>query len=940
MHHLLKIRLLLTLVFALIYSGIESLAIPAKPGKITYKMPNGQTITVQIFGDEHHHFFTTTDGYVLLRKEHNTFHYAIPSGDKFVDSNIIATDVKDRPANVRKMLDGIDRKASLQTMQKMRQRNIQKSPGRVAPENQLCSFPTKGSPHILCILVEFQDVKFTVDNPKEVFKNQLTQKGFDRDGATGSILDYFTASSNGQFTPQIDLYGPVTLNNNMKYYGGNDAMSKNDLNPEEMVIEACEKLDDEIDFTLYDNDNDGIIDNVYIFYAGYGEADGGSESSVWPHSWDITEAVPGQDFFFDGKRLNHYACNNELRDGNGSLLSGIGVFCHEFSHVLGLPDLYSTNYSGAFTPGTWSLMDQGSYNNNARTPPLHTAYERYCFGWLEPKELKDACNVMMRSISDVGYYDDAYIIKTNKPTEYFILENRQQKGWDKYIKGHGMLIWHIDFVPEMWEMNICNVQKQHIDIIEADNHLDYFSIEGDPFPGSNGVTSFTDDTTPSMITWTGEKLHAPITEIKEDNGVISFMFKGGQDIFNQVVANNPSRVKAGGFTAEWMKQDRANGYLLSVYTMGNDGSKTYIEGYNMRETGDVSSYEITGLTPSTTYYYNVRATDGKFYSKESNTVEVTTLDPTIDFKTVITKEATEVGATSFKANWEPLDEAEYYSLSVFTMQLGSPFTDEATFNDNALPEGWTADSKSFDNRSAYSKEAPSLRLGDGQFIATKIYDRDIRTFSFWYRGNVSNTENSLSVYGNVNGEMKELKTINPVSNASGGTMVELENIPAGCKQIKLVFHRPNSGYIYIDDIMAGYGGNYEELPIQGLDGLNVGKATSHLVTGLTTGKTYSYAVYGHKDDLKSKEPVRIRVTLNGTDGIDDVTTGGGNSCRATAKGIEVTVSGDTQVSIYDMSGKTVASQKQQQGTFTYDVAQPGVYVVKTGAGIFKVTKRN
>lgn len=257
----------------------------------------------------------------------------------------------------------------------------------------------------------------------------------------------------------------------------------------------------------------------------------------------MTEAS-NYEYYFDGKKLNHYACSNELRDGGGSIVAGIGVFCHEFSHVMGLPDLYSTSYTSAFTPGEWSVMDYGSYCNKSRTPPTHTAYERYCFGWVEPNVLDNPQNVTMRSMTHIGHYNDVYMIKTPKANEYFILENRQQDKWDKYIPGHGLLVWHIDFVPDIWNMNIVNVSKQYVDIVEADNEPSYYSIDADPFPGTVGVTSFTDDTKPSMTMWDGSKLFSPITEIKEDNGVVTFMFKGGEDIFDPVVAAEPNVVKA------------------------------------------------------------------------------------------------------------------------------------------------------------------------------------------------------------------------------------------------------------------------------------------------------------------------------------------------------------------------------------------------------------
>ena len=169
----------------------------------------------------------------------------------------------------------------------------------------------------------------------------------------------------------------------MSYYGENDYRG-DDSNPQKMAIEACQQLDATVDFSEYDRDNDGYIDNVYIFYAGRGEASGGSSSTVWPHSWEVS-AVESQTYYFDNVILNRYACGNEWE---GDKPDGVGTFIHEFSHVLGLPDLYSTSYSSAFTPGSWSAMDYGPYNNNGCTPPLYSVFEicsrldnSYRIGW-------------------------------------------------------------------------------------------------------------------------------------------------------------------------------------------------------------------------------------------------------------------------------------------------------------------------------------------------------------------------------------------------------------------------------------------------------------------------------------------------------------------------------------------------------------------------------
>lgn len=883
-------------------------AVPAKPGLLRYDNA-GNPISVRLIGDERSHYFVSADGYVLMQTADGEFRYAVPDGKGgYRPSSMKALDAGERDGAAKQLLAGVDRDEMLRLVQAEDAVRRQKAAARharrrVADESYLNSFPTKGSPKCLAILVEYQDVKFTVDNPRQMFSDMLNKEGFDHQGATGSILDYFKASSDGQFTPQFDVYGPVTLPQNMSYYGGNEG--GNDLRPYEMVPHACGLLDDQIDFRDYDNDGDGVIDNVYIFYAGYGEADGGPESSVWPHSWNLNDDL-GLEYYFDGKLLNHYATSNELSNGFGSNLAGIGVFCHEFSHVMGLPDLYSTVYTSAFTPGNWSLLDHGSYNNDCHTPPLHTAYERYCLGWIEPRVLDDPCNVTLYPVTQIGNYSDACIIRTEVPTEYYVLENRQQRGWDQYIPGHGMLVWHIDFVPDVWNLNIVNIEKQHIDIVEADNDPSPYTIEGDAFPGSANVTAFTDETVPSMKSWAGKALHAPITEIKEINGVITFMFKGGEDIFDPVKAHEASMVKAGGFTATWAKVTRASGYLLTVYTKGTSGRVDYVPGMMRLEVGDVDSYEVSGLTPSTDYYYVVQATNGRFYSSNSNEVNVKTLDPTLDYLTVEALSASDITADGFTARWNALDLAERYTVALYARQLGEPFLVKTGFDNTLMPDGWKTLACSFDSRAAYCIEAPSLRMTtDGASLTTSEYKDGVRTLSFWLRTNTEPNANYLLIEGLVAGEwvtVEELKAL-----PEEWTQVNIDEFPLGCRAVRMTYVRPESGNLNIDDVVLGYGGDYELLPIAGKTAIEAGNATSLLIDGLEPESEYSYGVTAHNADFSSHESPLVQVRT------------------AKASGIAALPADEAECEYYNLQGIRVMHP------------QPGeVYIVRRGARTAKI----
>ncbi len=533
-------------------------AVPAKPSLLTMTLPDGTTLSVRLQGDESFHYYTTPDNYLLLHADDGYFYYAMEKEGNLVSSSFKAKNITGRTALENSFLQSLDKRKVASVLQKQNSSYLKRMAPRRVPEK--ASYPTQGEQKALVILVEYADEKFTVPEPAETFRRLLNEKGYDENGGIGSARDYFIESSAGQFVPEFDVYGPVTLAHEMKYYGGNNRLG-NDNRPEEMVIEACKILDAEIDFKKYDRDNDGKIDNVYVFYAGYGEASSGIKETVWPHSWDISDATEDI-ILFDGVQLDHYACSNELTyPGTG--IAGIGTFCHEFSHVLGLPDLYATQYTGAFTPGAWSLMDQGSYNNDEKTPPYLSVYERYALGWLDPIEIGEGAEHTLDTISkNVGY-----IVKTNKETEYFLLENRQQVAWDKYIPGHGMLIWHIDYTDYAWEYNIVNNSASHqcVDIEEADGKASELSRGGDAFPGTANVTSFTDETVPNMQMWGGTYVSKPITDIEEKNGIISFKISGGFPIVYEVYALPATDITETSFVAHWEPNDNAIGYVIDVY---------------------------------------------------------------------------------------------------------------------------------------------------------------------------------------------------------------------------------------------------------------------------------------------------------------------------------------------------------------------------------------
>lgn len=466
---------------AAIVPAVSVQAKPAYPGLITASQPDGSEVTFRIVGDENAHRILSPEGEELAFDAEGFLRPASEAAP--------LTRSEERPSR-KYLFSG-------------------------------AAFPSFDSPKALVVLVYFPDKFFSMENPKEYFTRLLNEEGFSDDGATGSARDFFVSNSLGRFTPQFDVYGPVRTGMPMKYYGANDRWGM-DMHPEEMVIEALMSLDSTVDFTQYDTDGDGVIDNVYIFYAGFGEADSNVVNSIWPHSADILDFNLEKDYYFDGVLLNRYAMSNELTFKSNKP-DGIGTFVHEFSHVLGLPDLYSTTYSGAFTPDRYDTLDYAPYNNQGRTPANYSVFERYCMGWLEPRNIYATGDY---SLAPLHESNDGFIIRTERPDEFFMIENRQKVGYDEFIPGHGMLVWHIDFNQDVWDDNSVNNSRAHqyIDLVEADNRLTEISRAGDTFPGTAGVTSFTGSTKPALRSWNDRSLYVKgITDIREDdNGVISF----------------------------------------------------------------------------------------------------------------------------------------------------------------------------------------------------------------------------------------------------------------------------------------------------------------------------------------------------------------------------------------------------------------------------------
>lgn len=436
-------------LLSLLFLTVAMMAVPAKKGLWkTIVLEDGTEVRAQLRGDEFGHYWQTADG----------MRYMAANG-QYVEQT---PDARQKAAQRRVQ-------AQLHRTARLPRRTAQGARRGGDPAH---FGPKKG----LILLVNFQDVKFQEENNQALYNNVVNTPGYtDDNGFRGSVADYFKDQSHEQFTLTFDVVGPVTVSQNAKYYGGNDK-NGDDMHPEEMVVEAVKLTKDLVtDWKQYDWNGDDEVDQVMIVYAGEGEADGGADDTIWPHEWELQYVDKAFDIV-DGIRINTYAVANEGSQQQDYWtgkkyfsINGIGTICHEFSHCLGLPDMYDVSYSGNFGLGDWSLMDQGSYCGNGFVPAGYTSYDKYCIGWAEPTELTSATEVNgMRAIAEAN---DVYIIKNaSHPDEYYLLENRQKKGWDAKLPTSGMLILHVDYDPDIWYFNLVNSYNDGSDGFPVNDH--------------------------------------------------------------------------------------------------------------------------------------------------------------------------------------------------------------------------------------------------------------------------------------------------------------------------------------------------------------------------------------------------------------------------------------------------------------------------------------
>lgn len=391
------------------------------------------------------------------------------------------------------------------------------------------------APKGVVILVNFSNKSMQSSHTQATFDELCNSLNCTVNSGYPSAGQYFADQSNGAYHPQFDVFGPVKLSRNVAYYGTDGSEEGDDQHATDAVVEGCRLADEQfsINWADYDSDNDGYVDFVYVIYAGKGQADGGTSETIWPHNWSVEAARQNGYCTYSatqckvgGKKLDNYAMSSEM---SGNSLGGIGTLCHEFGHVMGMPDFYDTqygtNYNNSLTPNDWDVMDGGAYNGNGHCPPNYSPWEKEFFGWHKTINLgNEGQNVTLYANGTANY--QAYQITTNgnyvgpttSGTRYYI-ENRQAQGWDAPLTGHGMLIWKVNFNASKWSSNEPNntANNPYYTIVSAygskigwDGSTD--NCKWNTFPGTKKKTSYTGIS------------GKPLLNIAEANGIVTLTY--------------------------------------------------------------------------------------------------------------------------------------------------------------------------------------------------------------------------------------------------------------------------------------------------------------------------------------------------------------------------------------------------------------------------------
>ena len=546
----------LSLIICLMLCSLTTWAAKAESIPVQVRQADGTIITVILRGDEHINWYTTLDGVLLVQGADNNYYIGkVEKSGNLIATKQLAHEAQTRLQAERNLIAKQDKENFFAYVNKIAEESenaydnspLTRSPIIDSGYNGVPYFPHTGSPKALVILAEFQDTTFTIQDTKKVFTNYLmnedhfTDKRYNQDQNYKGVRGYFKDCSYGKFTPVFDVVGPIKLPKTHAVYGaGNDRM---DL----LLADACAAVDGMVDFTKYDANNDGIVDLVYVIYAGHSaNTSGNKATNIWPKSGTITISNK-----FDGKSIRRYGVSNELNGSektskNNKKINGIGLFCHEFSHTLGLPDIYAYNTDAENQDNQgmeyWDIMDGGTGIRGGRVPASYLAWEREVMGWMNIDELKN--DITINNLKSIDNGGKAYkIVNPKNSNEYIVLQSIQKvawnQGWGDNTYGKGLFAYRISYKSD--KVNIFDYPnnlkgKPRVIPIPADGKilaaanaggkLNVYTaqLNGDPYPynGINKIDNFT--------MYDGTILKWSIFDIIENDAerYVSFKFKNNE----------------------------------------------------------------------------------------------------------------------------------------------------------------------------------------------------------------------------------------------------------------------------------------------------------------------------------------------------------------------------------------------------------------------------
>ena len=793
-----KKNILLTAA-ALLFTAVTAVAGPAYPGRITVTQPDGTTIGIKLHGDEYGHWATDDMGNILEQNE---------KGFWQVSASLT-------PSTLGKLLEEADaRRAAANDLRKA--------------ASTSANF---GSPKIPVILVGFKDKAFSKTNAQ--FQNMLSTPGYSDNNAIGSVWDYYNENSFGAFTPVFEVLGPVQLDNNMSYYGGNN-QSGNDKLPEMALVHAAQKLDSSVDFSRYDNDGDGTVDFVLFYFAGYDEAQGGSTDCIWSHAWYLQSSsnVTSSGRKFDGVFLNRYFCTAELKGASGSTMCSIGTTCHEFAHTLGLPDFYDTDYSTNGSSANmydFDLMANGSYNVNSTTPPYLTAEELTEVGWLSSiPELTGSGSGSLSALNYPGASQySAYMTKTSVSNEYFVYEVRSGQRWDAGISA-GLLVYHVDkssnkvsgstTASSVWSSNKVNAYSAHpcCFVVPAAKPTQTTAYSGSSFLFGSTYKTFT------PTAWSGKTTGFTFTGITYNSSSKSVTFSVSNSNILGVtgtVMNSDGNPVSGatvtvtdgsGVSAAPSKVSAKSGNPIvnTVRMLFRPGKKNKLPatkaGSYSAVTGSDGSYLIE--VPAGTYQVSVSASG---YVNQTATVTVTSMIETVIF--YLMREGEELPSVLYAWPTDILGEEDEYIVG--------------------------SSSNSLTGQNLY----PASEVG-------KYAGKQIKEITFYLYGDDNTTYSGLNVIIDFDDERKATVAVKSEDVTVGGyttvDLRDLELIVPGSKDIYAGVGYSKGGYSY-NSAYYSFGAFYrtdenDALYDWAVDWPYEGLASEYNLT--STGERYSWDV--------------------------------------------------------------------------------------------------